>query len=449
MSEAGGYKNIGALVADTSGAIAIGPFGSAMKAATYSSSGVRVIRGTNFGDTGTWKGDWVFVPDAFVDKMPRCEVRAGDLVFPHRGSIGEVAIVPDDGNRYCLSTSLMKATLDPNKADPLFVCYYLKSPAGRQEIMRFGSQVGTPGIGQPLASLRQFNVPNPDVATQRAVVSVLSALDDKIELNRRMNETLEGMAQAIFRDWLVDFGPTRRKAAGEADPVATMGGLTPDHTRAAELAALFPAAIGDDGLPVGWELTSVGQLVDFNPGERLPKGLPAPYSDMSSLPTSGSIADNPVLREFSSGMKFRNGDALLARITPCLENGKAAFVDYLTDENPVGWGSTEFIVMRSRHPVPKAFAYLLTRWPDFRAAAIQSMTGTSGRQRASAETLAQFNFIRAPSAVWTAFDRIIGPMFDKISQAGTENSSLAETRDYLLPRLMSGAVRVAPKVEAA
>jgi len=147
---------LGSLAADHEGAIAIGPFGSAMKAEVYVPDGVPVIRGTNITSTRALGGDWVFVSDRFADRMPRCIVRSGDIIFPHRGAVGEVAIVPDDGRRYFLSTSAMKITIDRREANPEFVYYYFQSSEGYNEIMRFASQVGTPGIGQPLTSLRQF-----------------------------------------------------------------------------------------------------------------------------------------------------------------------------------------------------------------------------------------------------------------------------------------------------
>src|SRR5690606_8036106 len=137
------------------------------------------------------------------------------------------------------------------------------------------------------------------------------------------------------------------------------------------------------------------ELIEFNPAEPLRKGTPAPYLDMASLPTSGSWPELPTQRDFGSGMRFRNGDTLLARITPCLENGKTAFVQCLP-ENTVGWGSTEYIVMRPKTPVPSEFGYLLARDAAFREQAIRSMTGTSGRQRVQADSLGAFK-LAAPS----------------------------------------------------
>lgn len=421
---------LGSLAASRNGAIAIGPFGSAMKADTYTQSGVPVIRGTNISDSRAWKGEWVFISEDFADSMPRCVVKAGDLVFPHRGSIGEVALVPQDARpRYFLSTSLMKIELDEEKANPLFVYYFFRSRIGRDEIMKYSSQVGTPGIGQPLSSLRSFKVPAPPLSIQKSISSILRALDDKIDLNRRMNETLEAMARAIFRDWLIDFGPTRAKAEGRAPYLA------------ADFWSLFPDRLDDEGKPEGWRYGALDDIVELNPREPLKAGLAAPYLDMAALPTSGPIPDVAVQREFTSGMRFRNGDTLFARITPCLENGKTAFVQSL-DYNAVGWGSTEFIILRSKQPVPPAYTYLLGRDPAFRSHAIRSMTGTSGRQRARTEALASYLVSIPGHGVWSAFDTLIQPMFEQIRANGEESHTLAQTRDLLLPKLMSGEIRI-------
>jgi type I restriction enzyme S subunit len=147
------------------------------------------------------------------------------------------------------------------------------------------------------------------------------------------------------------------------------------------------------------------------------------------------------MREFGSGMRFRNGDALLARITPCLENGKAAYVDYLAD-GEVGWGSTEFIVLRATPPLPKPLAYLLTRQQDFRKHAIRSMTGTSGRQRAQETAIGQYRIAVADTSIYSALGEFLGAFFAKIKSNANENKTLAETRDYLLPKFMSGQMRV-------
>lgn len=289
------------------------------------------------------------------------------------------------------------------------------------------------GSGQPLinqTSLKAVELPIPDAAFRLEIAGLLGALDDKIELNRRMSATLEEMARALYRSWFVDFDPVHARSLGQ--PPAHMDPTT---------AALFPDSFGEDGLPEGWELGTLGDLIEFNPKERLPKGIPAPYLDMKALPTSGMTPDAPYIRDFTSGTKFRERDTLLARITPCLENGKTAVVDDLLGAD-VGWGSTEFIVMRAKAGVSPALAYCVARDTDFRAEAIRTMTGSSGRQRADAKRIADLETAVASPAVLAAFSGLVSPMFDRIIASGQESRTLADLRDTLLPRLMSGELRI-------
>ena len=210
-------------------------------------------------------------------------------------------------------------------------------------------------------NMNRIEVLTPPLPEQRVIAHVLGTLDDKIELNRRMNETLEAMARVLFKSWFVDFDPVRAKMDGRWRPDDSLPGL-PAH-----LYDLFPDRLVDSELgliPEGWEVKALEQFVELNPYESLKKDTPAPYLDMAALPTSGPNPDDAVMREFKSGTRFRNGDTLLARITPCLENGKTAFIQSLQD-GEIGWGSTEFIVMRAIPPVPCTHTYLLARDPVF------------------------------------------------------------------------------------
>jgi type I restriction enzyme S subunit len=146
---------ISEIKADDDRAIAIGPFGSRMKADKYVAEGVPVIRGNNISDTRVLVGDLVFVSEETADELRACNVFPGDLVFPHRGAIGQVGIVPnEERGRYVLSTSLMKLTCNQALVDPLFIFYFFRSEQGRHALLQNASTVGTPGIGQPLSSLR-------------------------------------------------------------------------------------------------------------------------------------------------------------------------------------------------------------------------------------------------------------------------------------------------------
>jgi type I restriction enzyme S subunit len=173
-----------------------------------------------------------------------------------------------------------------------------------------------------------------------------------------------------------------------------------------------------DDIDNGWLTYRLDELIEFNPKERLPKGTDAPYVEMAALPQNGRWHDKPVLRAVNSGSRFRDSDTLLARITPCLENGKTAQVRGL-GVGVIGWGSTEFIVMRAKQGVADpSFVYLLARDPGFREYAIQQMTGTSGRQRVPTESIASFEVSLPPLDEQRRIAEVLGALDDRIDIAG-------------------------------
>lgn len=205
---------LGELTSDEGSAIAIGPFGSRMKTDNYVDSGVKVVRGLNITDAGGLTGEYVYVTEAFAAMLGTARLKADDIVLPHRGAIGRSALVPP--GEYVMSTSLMRIRLDRSRAWPKYVTAFLCSDEGKREILQFASTVGTPGIGQPLASLRQMRVPLPPIEEQRRIAGVLGSLDDLIDTNR-------GLAVDISHAQLVLFqlkwdGATRSRL----DEVATI-----------------------------------------------------------------------------------------------------------------------------------------------------------------------------------------------------------------------------------
>ena len=302
-----------------------------------------------------------------------------------------------------------------------------------------GQMTGTSGRQRvPVSSLDHLNVPIPPLAEQRTIAHILNTLDDKIELNRRMGETLEEMARALFRSWFVDFDPVRAKMEGRWWPGASFSSLP------ARMYDLFPdrlvrSELGE--IPEGWPVGMLSQVIEVNPRRKIKRGEMATHVGMAALPTSGPHVVSWTRRAFTSGSRFTRADTLLARITPSLENGKTALVDFL-DEGEVAWGSTEFIVLRPKHPWPSTLAYLLARHPGFRRYAISNMTGTSGRQRVPPEAVANYAFIVPPEDIAVAFGNIVQSWFEFASSVNWQSKTLAALRDALSPVLVSGEVRV-------
>jgi type I restriction enzyme, S subunit len=232
----------------------------------------------------------------------------------------------------------------------------------------------------------------------------------------------------------VDFDPVKAKAAG----------LEPEGLDA-DTAVLFPSSFqtsSQQEIPEGWTVAELSEICEINPTRKLPRIGLAPYLDMGNMPIKGSRAIDWYDREIGSGAKFINGDTLFARITPCLENGKTAYVDFL-ENGQVGWGSTEYIVMRPKHPFPLQYAYILARDENFRSHAVQSMTGSSGRQRASAEALGRYSIAIPTTAILEKYGEILNSFFEIIKSRDEESKVLATTRDSLLPKLLSGEVDAA------
>lgn len=327
--------------------------------------------------------------------------------------------------------------------DPAFLLYVLEG-IDFNDISR-GSALPYLAAGD----LNKLSVTIPKPEAQSAIANTLSLLDRKIELNRRMNETLEGMAQAIFRDWFVDFGPTRRKAAGEADPVAIMGGLTPDPARAAELAALFPAVFGGNGLPVGWKQLRLSDIAIQGKGSVNPQGQPDANFEHYSLPAfdkgqePSSDAGSTIK---SNKTPVPAGAVLLSKLNPeilrvWMPNANSGVPQI---------ASTEFLVFVPKAGASRSLLFALFRDADFRTLMQGMVTGTSkSHQRISPPALMAQEVIAADSKLFPAFEELVGVMLERLLANRAESKTLAETRDYLLPRLMSGAVRVALKVEAA
>lgn len=287
-----------------------------------------------------------------------------------------------------------KAIIPNETFEPLFLAYFLRSQ--QYEVLGLVDEASH-GTGKlPTEAISALEVPLPSKREQRAIAEVLSSLDNKIDLLNRQNRTLEAMAETLFRQWFVE-EPT--------------------------------------------ELVQIIHYVDFNPSRKLPKGTIAPYLDMAGVSTSTFCPSGWYDREFTSGTKFSNGDTLLARITPCLENGKSAYVTFL-EKQQVGWGSTEFIVMRSRGELTPFFTYALARNEEFREYAEGCMAGSSGRQRVDVEHLKKFEIGLIPGEAISEFNLLVDAIPPKLHSNMKQIHTLEKLRDTLLPKLMSGEVRV-------
>ena len=167
-----------------------------------------------------------------------------------------------------------------------------------------------------------------------------------------------------------------------------------------------------------------------------------PFVGMSGLSQGSMVIVDIIEKTGNSGAKFINGDTLFARITPCLQNGKTGYVQFLTPDKPVGFGSTEFIVLRESEYLSSEFIYLLSRSNNFREHAIQSMTGATGRQRVHNDCFASCYLPVPPKELMNEFTQVVKPMFKSIFNLSKRNENIKQQRDMLLPKLISGQIKL-------
>lgn len=371
------------------------PFSS--RGYTGASDGVRLLRGDNVVQGRMrWES---------VKRWPKSETTGLDAYVLQKGDVilamdrpwieaGLKYAALSDGDVPALLVQRVSRLRGSERLLTPFLKYVIGSPAFTQYVLAFQTGTAVPHISG--GQIRGYEFPLPPVAEQQAIADVLGAIDSKIEANERLVDVAEGLMKAQFAAVSERAGRTR------FDTVAEM-----------------------------------------NPVRRLERSGEASYLPMPEMPTTSYRPRQVVPRAPGSGARFQNDDVLVARITPCLENGKIAFVDFLKD-GEVGWGSTEYFVLRSREGRSRFFPYFVARTPAFIAHATQNMIGTSGRQRCPLSAVAMYEVPDLTSKEHAALDRSFGPLFDLMRTAHEEIASLENLRARLLPELMSGRIKVSP-----
>jgi type I restriction enzyme S subunit len=382
-------------VADIKGtdkrAIAMGPFGSNIKAENFVAFGVPVIRGTNFNFAKHVSGEFVFLTDEKADELLGSNCKAGDLVFTHRGTIGQVCLIPTDGfERYVISQSGMKLTVNPIKMHNEFLFYFFKSEYGQFQILKYESQVGVPSISNPLTSLKEIKVPVPPPLEQKAIARVLSSLDDKIDLLHRQNQTLESMAETLFRQWFVE------EAKQE------------------------------------WEGGVLGDVIEIFDGQRIPisKMERDKKKNGSLYPYYGAAQIMDYINDY-----IFDGDYILLGEdgTVRTEEGYPV-LQYATGKF---WVNNHTHVLKAKAPYSNYFM-----WTFLSKKNIDEIVTGAVQPKINQGNLKSLSFPCYPKDLVLKFNEITEPMLTKTKLNKTQIAQLEKLRDDLLPKLMSGEVRV-------
>ena len=360
--------------------------------------------------------------------------KKGDIIFVTKGDPGRCCIVPEEID-FVIAQDMVTLRAKNDTIDTYYLLALLRSDIIKNAILNL--HVGTMIPHFKKGDFGNLLLPFPKLAMQEAIGYIFKNIEHKIELLRQMNETLEAMARALFQSWFVDFDPVRKKAEG----------ITTGLPK--EIEDLFPSEFEDSELgeiPKGWKVGKLGDVIVFNPTYSLKKDNIYKFLEMKNMEENSpnpKIWDN---KNFAGGSKFQNYDTLLARITPCLENGKTCYVQFLNDKE-LGFGSTEYIVMRTNNNIPKCYSYLIGKNESFRDYAISHLNGSSGRQRVEKDSLSKYQIpLPITQSIWDKFGEKTNVIFSKIHEGYLEQQILTNLRDSLLPKLISGELELSDKM---
>lgn len=406
--------SLGSICDDGQGLIKTGPFGSQLHQSDYCVDGTPVVMPKDIVGGRLVDVSIARVSQEHIDRLAHHKLKAGDIVYGRRGDIGRCALIRERESGWLCGTGCLRVSLGEGDVLPQYLFYYLNDPSVVAWISNQAVGATMPNLNTGI--LRSIPVRYPPKGIQNRIVSILSAYDDLIENNTCRIEILEEMARRFYEEWFVQF-------------------RFPGH----EGVEFKESELGL--IPEGWKVVALEAAVEINPKTKVERDGEKVFVPMGALSETGMVISGWEIKSGNSGAKFQNGDTLVARISPCLENGKTGFVDFLPATQPTACGSTEFIVLRSRSLCPE-MVYCLSRSDRFREVAMKSMSGATGRQRVRVESLVGYPIAQPESELVAKYHAFAQPCFKEIRVLANKNANLRQQRDLLLPKLISGEIDV-------
>ncbi|MGR5227147.1 restriction endonuclease subunit S [Photobacterium damselae] len=414
-----------------------GPFGSALKRAELKDTGVPVYE-QQHAISGIREFRY-FIDDEKYQSLKRFTVSENDLIISCSGTVGRISIIEEEDPKGIISQALLVLRPDVDKITPHFLYYFLISQQGQREILNASQGAVQLNIA-PRAVVEKIPVPTPTRVEQDRIVGILKTIDDKIDLNTQTNQTLEQIAQAIFKSWFVDFDPVKAKMNGEQPEGMDAGtaSLFPEKLVESEI-GLIPEGFAVNQLSdicknhsQSYNLKSVDEVVFVNTGDVLEGDfLHKDYSPVVGLPGQAKKA-------------IKEDDILYSEIRP--KNKRFAYVDFDVSDYVV---STKFMVIQANEKVhPRLLYMILTRQSTIDEFNIIADSRSGTFPQITFKAISNLKFCMAPREIQDAFVAQVMPMIKLQRSLKSENKQLAELRDTLLPKLLSGEINLTSEVVA-
>ncbi|KYN25681.1 restriction endonuclease [Vibrio cidicii] len=426
---------LGDIALGTDGAVD-GPFGSNLPASAYTENGYPIIRGSNLsvGLDDFKDHEFVYVPEEVFQRLSRSECKAGDIIFTKKGTLGQTGLIRSEHrfDRYLLSSNQMRLRVDPSKALPEYVYYWVSSQKAINKLIKDSECTGVPKIN--LAYLKSFPISLPDLGTQKSIVDVLGALNKKITLNRQINQTLEQMAQTLFKSWFVDFDPVIDNALDAGNPIpdelqhriearkavreSEGFKLLPDEVR-----QLFPDAFEESELgwvPKGWEIKHLNSISNITYGKNLPKS---------------KILDNGYPVYGGNGI-IGAYERYLYEKPQVLISCRGAASGKVHWTKPFSFVTNNSLVIEERN-VNSDFLYYSLLQQD-----LTSLTSGSAQPQMTIANLNPVQVLVPEQLLISEFSKHAQMLMVRCEAKSSECESLTKLRDTLLPKLISGELRL-------
>jgi type I restriction enzyme S subunit len=413
-----------------------------LHAKAYTKVGTPVVAVKNIGDNRLVDDDIPRVDQETALRLERYRLLSGDIVFGRKGAVDRRALVKPEEEGWLQGSDCIRLRLNQNKIQPRFISFVLGSAIHRAWFNQQAHGATMPSLNQEILS--RLPLPIPPYEEQGIVAGVLGTLDDKVELNRKMNDTLESMARALFKSWFVDFDPVRAKAEGR------------DTGLSAHIASLFPDSFEDSALgeiPAGWRATTLGAEAKQHGGriQTGPFGSQLHASDYSAEGVPVVMPQDIADRRVSTVRIARINEADAQRLARHrLETGDIIYSRRGDVERhaqisarEVGWlcGTGCLLVRMGPQWPTSMFMSLLLDRPESRAWITQHAIGAT-MPNLNTGILSAIPLVVPPDDLLRAFARLAEPIEQGISARNAEAHSLEMLRDALLPKLISGELRV-------
>lgn len=377
--------------------ISMGPFGSNIKVECFVDSGIPVLNGSNLTGFALNDNSFRYVTPEKADSLGKANAYRGDVVITHRGTLGQIVFIPENSkySRYVISQSQFRVKCN-EKVLPEYLVYYFHTNAGRHKLLSNASQVGVPALARASTTFQTLEIDIPDVTEQRKIVDLLETIREKIELNNAINNNLEQQAKALYKNWFFDF--------------------TPFST--------------DGNLPDGWRLGTVSDIIQLHDSKRVPLSGAERDKMAKIYPYYGATS----LMDYVDNYLFDGIYLLLGEDGTVVDSLGFPILQYVYGQFWVN-NHAHIITGKSGFSVEELYLF-------FSLTNIKSIVTGAVQQKVSQQNLKKVPAIIPSKDALSAFDELIQPLFSQIRNLRDENARLADTRDTLLPKLMSGELDV-------